>query len=348
MSIYANRRKRLLSLSEDKAVVITKPENLFYTCDFFGGAVGIVKPDRTLLVTTPLEKERAEALGREVEVKMAATYSGIWDVVRGDLNSRRALVDDDAEARKLRGFERRDALFLEARKVKDHEEVGRIRKASRILDSIYEMLEKEVRVGRTEREIAAEVLRTAILEGATPSGFQGSLSPTIFASGPNGALPHADLTDRKVRAGDFIIADLTFRYEGYNSDATRTFAAKAATAEMRERYEAVAEAQMRGLELSRTGSVCGEVHGEVTEVLRKHGLEKFFVHSTGHGVGIDVHELPNLRKGNEKRLEKNDVITIEPGVYFPGKYGIRVEDTVLVSDRPVVLNHYTKELVTVG
>ena len=324
------------------------PENLFYVTNFFGGGVGVVKADRTMIVTTSLERDRAKTLGREVEVVQTKSYVALWDTVQKNLESGVCVVDDDGAVRKNKRFVMRDHMFLEARRKKDEEELRRIKKASAILDGIFEVLEKEIEVGRTERQLAAEILLNATREGATPSGFQGSLSPTILASGENGAFPHAEVTDRRIKSGDLVVADLTFRYEGYNSDATRTFAVKRTSADMKKKYDALLEAQLRGVKLSREGVMCGDVHEGVASVLRKHSLEKYFVHSTGHGVGIDAHELPNLRRGNDTRLKRNDVVTVEPGLYFAGKFGIRIEDTVVVGDGPVILNRYTKELVTVG
>jgi Xaa-Pro aminopeptidase/Xaa-Pro dipeptidase len=348
LTLFGNRRKRLLLLAKSKGVVVAKPGNLFYVSNFFGGGVGIVKPDRTVILTTSLERERAKTLGEEVEVVEVPGPPAVWELVQKNLDGGTCYIDEDGAVRKVRRFVRNEELFLHARRTKDSEEIWRIKKASAILDKIFEVLERGIKVGRTERQIAAEIVRTAILEGATTSGFQGSLSPTILASGENGALPHSEITDRKIKSGDFVVADLTFRYEGYNADATRTFAVRSASSDMKKKYDAVLEAQIRGVKMSREGVRCGDVHDGVAAVLNKHSLGKYFVHSTGHGVGIDVHEQPFLRKGNKTRLETNDVITVEPGIYFAGRYGIRIEDTLQVKNGPVVLSRYTKELVTVG
>ncbi len=346
MTFFGNRRKRLLSLAKDSNIAVQKPENLFYLCGFFGGAVGVVKPDRTVVVTTALEAERAKSLSKEAEVVQVQNQAALWEAVQKNLQRGTCYTDEDAGGRKR--FVSRNEIFLNARRKKDEEEIRRIGRASEILDKIFEMLEEEIKVGRTEREIAAEILRMATLEGATGSGFRGSLSPTILASGENGALPHAELTDRRIRPGDFTIADLTFRYEGYNSDATRTFAVKEVSRKMRAHYEAVLEAQVQGVGLSVQGSKCGEVDEGVRSVLRKRSLIGNFIHGTGHGVGIDAHELPNISRGSEVRLESDDVVTVEPGVYFPGKYGIRIEDTLLVRKTPELLTRYSRELATVG
>jgi Xaa-Pro aminopeptidase len=142
--------------------------------------------------------------------------------------------------------------------------------------------------------------------------------------------------------------DIFFRYAGYNSDATRTFAIGAPSAEMKRNYSAVKEAQEEALAMAREGVVCEQMNEAAVRVLRRHGVEKYLNHGVGHGVGIDIHELPSIAKGSRTRLGRNDVITDEPGVYLRGRYGIRIEDTLVVGRRPEVLTRFTKELVTCG
>ena len=335
-------------MAEGKNVVVATPENLFYVSDFFGSGVGVVRPEKTLIVTSPMEEERANLRGVEVEVIPAAGSRATWKSVAENLGKGGlCYIDDDSRVRGSKRFMKNGELFLAARRTKDSEEVRRIERASEILDEIFTMLEGELKRGRTEREVAAEVVKTALIAGATTSGFGGSLSPTILASGENGAFPHSELTDRKIRDGDLVISDLTFRYKGYCSDATRTFAVGRVSGEMKRNYAAVLEAQEYGARLSKEGTVCGEIHEGVVSRLKKHSLERYFVHGTGHGVGIEVHEPPSLGRESKTRLAKGDVITVEPGVYFPGKYGIRIEDTLLVGRQSRPLNRYQKELVTV-
>jgi len=347
VSSYSERRRKILSMAEGKNVVVATPENLFYVSDFFGSGVGIVRPEKTLLVTPPLEEERANSTGVEVEVIPAAGTRATWETVTKNLEKGGCYIDDDNRVRGSKRFMKNEELFLAARRTKDSEEIGRIERASEILDEIFTMLERELKRGRTEREVAGEVVKTALLAGATTSGFGGSLSPTILASGENGAFPHSELTDRRLRDRDLVISDLTFRYRGYCSDATRTFAVGRISREMKRNYAAVLEAQEYGARLSKEGTVCGEIHEGVVSRLKRHSLEKYFVHGTGHGVGIEVHEAPSVGRRSKTRLVKGDVITVEPGVYFPGKYGIRIEDTLLVRDNARPLHKYQKELVTV-
>ncbi len=325
--------------------------NLFYLTDFWGGGAAMVRPDKTVVVTSPLEADRAGEMGQEVEVVVAKRWKDVPGVLMKHLGKGGVVVDEDRRPHAGRGPKRfvvKPELFLQARRVKDEVEIERIQKASRGLDRIFEALTEELRPGRTEWEVAAEVMKVATASGLTPSGSDSALSPTIIASGENGALPHSELTNRKIKVGDFVVADIFFRYHGYNSDSTRTFAVGSADMEMKRNYAAVLEAQESALELIREGTTGEDVNEAAVAVLRKHRVDKYLNHSVGHGVGIDIHELPGIAKGIKTKLLRNDVVTDEPGVYFRGRYGIRIEDTVKTERKPVVLTRFTKELVTVG
>ena len=348
MTIYAERRKRLLSLAKGKQVVAMTGANLFYLTDFWGGGAAVVRPGKTVVITTPLEVDRASELGHEVEIVVAKGWKLVLAALLKELGKGPVVVDDNSSFEGSKRFARRPDLFLEARRVKDEAEVARIERASMGLDRIFEALTKELRPGRTEWEVAAEVMKVATANELTPSGSDSALSPTIVASGPNGALPHSELTTRRIRMGDFVVADIFFRYRGYNSDETRTFAVGSATSEMKKNYATVLEAQESALDTIREGTVCEDVHMAAVKVLRKHGVEKYLNHSIGHGVGIDIHEMPPIGKGSKSTLLTNDIVTDEPGIYFPGRYGIRIEDTVKTGRKPILLTKFTKELLTVG
>ena len=246
-------------------------------------------------------------------------------------------------------FKAKPQLFLDARRVKDESELELIRRACAGTDRAYETLERVMKPGKTEWQLAAEVMKVALEQGMTPSNSDSSLGPVIIASGPHGAFGHSELSDRRLRDGDFVVADLFFRYQGYNSDETRTFAIGTVSAEMKRHYAVVKEAQAAALDAAREGKTCGAVNEAAVDVLRKNGMDKLLNHSIGHGVGIDIHEMPGIFKGNKVRLLKNDVITDEPGVYLVGKFGVRIEDSLVVGGgRPEVLTKYTKDLVSCG
>lgn len=348
MTIYKERRRKVLALASGKQVVATTPANLFYLTDFFGGGAAIVRPDKTVVVTSPLEAERAEEVGKEVEVIVVKKGKDVKGATMKRLRGKIGVVDDDSSFRGEKGLKMDRDLFLRARRVKDEEEVDRISKASKGIDRIFEALPTYLKPGRTEWEIAGEVMKLATEQGLTPSGSDSALSPTIIASGKNGALPHSELTRRKISKGDFVVADIFFRYDGYNSDETRTFAVGTPSAEMKAAYATVLEAQLAALEVAKTGNDCEDVHKAAVEVLRRRKIDRYLNHSIGHGVGIDIHELPSISLGSKSKLERNDVITDEPGVYLAGKFGVRIEDTLRVDKNPQLLTRYTKELVTVG
>ena len=348
MTLYAERRKKVLSLAKGSKAVAVTPANLLYLTDFWGGGVALVEPDRTVVVTGPLEADRARELAREAEVVVVKRWAQATEELVRRTGREEVAVDDDRALRKYRRFKLRPSVFLEARRSKDEEEVKRIATACRGLDRIYSELQRVLKPGITEWEAAAEVTRAATLAELTSSGSDSALSPAILASGPNGALPHAELTSRKLKRGDFVVADIFFRYRGYNSDATRTFAVGTATAQMKKHYAAVLEAQEDAMELIREGTVCEDVHLAAVKALERHGVAKYLNHGIGHGVGIDIHELPAITRGSKTRLTLNDVVTDEPGIYISGKYGIRIEDTVHIGRKPTVLTRFTKELLTVG
>jgi Xaa-Pro aminopeptidase len=258
------------------------------------------------------------------------------------------MVDNDEDFESGR-FNENPQLFLDARRVKDPLEIELIRKACAGTDRAYQALEQELRPGKTEWQLAADVMKVALEHGMTPSNSDSSLGPVIIASGPHGAFGHSELTSRKLKDGDFVVADLFFRYQGYNSDETRTFAIGTVSSEMKRHYAVVKEAQAAALEAAREGTACGAVNDAAVDVLRKNRMDKLLNHSIGHGVGIDIHEMPRITKGNKAELLKDDVITDEPGVYLLGKFGVRIEDTLVVGgSKPEVLTKFTKDLVTCG
>jgi Xaa-Pro aminopeptidase len=348
MTVYGQRRKRLLSLAKGKQVVAVTAANLYYLTDFFGGGVGIVNPDKTVVVTYPLEADRAEEVCKEAEIVVVKKRTEFSKEVQKLLGTKKAVLDEKIPGSKGGRFTVKPDLFLDARRVKDAKELERIGEACARTDRAFEALAEVLRPGKTEWQLAAEVMRVATEQEMTPSNSDSSLGPIIIASGPHGAHGHSELSARKVKDGDFVVADLFFRYEGYNSDETRTFAVGGVTGEMKRHYAVVREAQQAALDAVRDGAGCGTVNDAAVGVLRKHRMERLLNHSIGHGVGIDIHEMPGIFKGNKVKLLKNDVITDEPGVYLVGKYGIRIEDTLRVDRKPELFTKFTKDLVTCG
>ena len=217
-------------------------------------------------------------------------------------------------------------LVERLRRRKDEGELAAIAEAARITDDAYEAVLADGLAGRTERDVA-QAAHARIRElGAEPS------FPAIVAAGPNGALPHAEPTDREIASGDLVVWDMGALVDGYASDCTRTFAVGEIAGDAREAYELVRAAQAAGLEAIRQGTTGEEADEAARAVIREGGHEEHFGHGLGHGVGLEVHEAPRLGKTSDDVLELRDVVTVEPGVYVPGEFGIRIEDLVVVTE----------------
>jgi Xaa-Pro aminopeptidase len=229
------------------------------------------------------------------------------------------------------------------RAVKEPEEIERIRRAAALADAIYERLCSRGLVGRTEREVALDLENEMREQGAEPA------FPTIVAAGAQGALPHATPRDELIEAGTLVVVDLGCRLDGYCSDCTRTFATGHLGGEAHEVYELVLDAQQRALAEVRAGAGQREVDAVARGIIEGAGHGEHFGHGLGHGVGLEVHEGPRLSVTADGRLESGNIVTVEPGVYLPGAFGVRIEDLVAVtSDGPEVLSHFPKGLITLG
>jgi len=215
------------------------------------------------------------------------------------------------------------------RMVKDAEELARIRAAVSLGAGLFDRAMKVMRTGVKEAEVAAEMEFAARRAGAEEMSF-----PTIIASGARSALPHGRASEQTIKPGGFVVCDFGVILRGYCSDQTRTVwvgDGSQAPEDARGAYEAVREAQQAAVDAVRPGIAVGEVDEAARKVLRKGGLWRYFTHSTGHGVGLEIHEAPRVANGQKEVLQPGMVITIEPGVYFPGKWGVRIEDMVAVT-----------------
>ena len=176
----------------------------------------------------------------------------------------------------------------------------------------------------TEKEIAARLQYLMLHFGAEKMSFD-----PIVAGGSNGSMPHAVPTDRK---GEFVTMDFGCVYGGYCSDMTRTVCVGQPTEEMRQVYEVVLSAQLAGIAAARAGVTGAEIDGAAREVIRQAGYGEFFGHSFGHGVGVEIHESPNASPANDKPMAAGSVISAEPGIYLPGRFGVRIEDVIVLTE----------------
>jgi Xaa-Pro aminopeptidase len=204
--------------------------------------------------------------------------------------------------------------------------LDRIRAAVALGARLFDRALEVLRPGIKEVDVAAEMELAARRAGAEAMSF-----PTIIASGARSALPHGRASERAIEPGGFVVCDFGVILSGYCSDQTRTVWVGPVSDDARRAYEAVKEAQQAAIDAVRPGIPVGEVDAAARNVLRKAELARYFTHSTGHGVGLEIHEAPRIADGQKEILQPGMVITIEPGVYFPGKWGVRIEDMVAVT-----------------
>jgi len=216
-------------------------------------------------------------------------------------------------------------LVEELRRRKDEDELERIRQAARVADEAYERAIAGGLAGRSEAEVAAASAAAMRELGAEPA------FPAIVAAGPNGALPHADPSERPIGTGELVVFDIGAELDGYCSDCTRTFAAGEPEPKAREVYELVRAAQEAALAATAPGVDASRVDAAARDRIEEAGHGDEFGHGVGHGVGAEIHEAPRLGKTSEEVLIAGDVVTIEPGVYVKGRFGVRIEDLVAVT-----------------
>nr|WP_325297468.1 aminopeptidase P family protein [uncultured Dysosmobacter sp.] len=218
-------------------------------------------------------------------------------------------------------------LLWQLRMVKDDEELEALAAAQRIAERALEEILEEIRPGVTEKEIAARLQYLMLHYGASDMSFD-----PIVVSGPNGSLPHGVPSEKPIRQGEFVTMDFGCVYRGYCSDMTRTVAVGFATEEMHEVYQTVLAAQLAGIRAARAGVTGREVDGAARAVITAAGYGDYFGHSFGHGVGVEIHEAPNASPMNDKPLPGRAVISAEPGIYLPGKLGVRIEDVIILTE----------------
>jgi Xaa-Pro aminopeptidase len=232
-------------------------------------------------------------------------------------------------------------LVESLRAVKDAAEIAAVRAATALADASFERLLEVGLVGRSEREVAVALEHDMVLRGARRLSFDA-----IVAAGPHGARPHAMPRDVEIRRGDLVVIDWGAELDGYCSDCTRTVAAGEPGAEAREVYELVLKAQQAGVDGVRADRPTAEVDGVARDIIAAAGHGDNFGHGLGHGVGLEVHEAPWLRRRSKEVLQAGNVVTVEPGVYLAGRFGVRTEDLVAVTeDGCEVLTSISKDLL---
>ena len=229
------------------------------------------------------------------------------------------------------------------RMVKEECEVDALRKAGSAIDRVHARVPEFLVPGRTEADVAADIAEAIVAEGHSEVAF------IIVGSGPHGADPHHRYSDRELQVGDIVVVDIGGTYEpGYNSDSTRTYSIGEPSSDVAQQYSILQRAQRAAFDVVRPGVTAEQVDAAVRDVLVEAGLGEFFVHRTGHGIGLSVHEEPYIVAGNDLPLAAGMAFSIEPGIYFPGNWGARIEDIVVVTeDGALAVNNRPHELIVV-
>jgi Xaa-Pro aminopeptidase len=230
------------------------------------------------------------------------------------------------------------------RMIKDAAEIDALRKAGAAIDRVHARVPEFLVPGRTEADVAADIARAIVDEGHSEVAF------IIVGSGPNGADPHHECSDRVLQDGDVVVVDIGGPYDpGYNSDSTRTYSIGTPEPEVARRYSVLQEAQRAAVAAVRPGVTAEQVDAAARDVLAAAGLAEAFVHRTGHGIGLSVHEEPYIVAGNDIPLQEGMAFSVEPGIYFPGQWGARIEDIVVVTaDGVMSVNERPHDLVVVS
>ena len=230
------------------------------------------------------------------------------------------------------------------RQVKDEGELQMMREAARIGDEVFsELCRHKIAPGVSERELASQIVYLLRNKGCDNEAFA-----TIALAGENAALPHGQPGERRLEPGDMLTMDFGGFYSGYAADMTRTVAITEVPPEFQPRYQALLEAQKLGVSLVKAGAACREIDAAVRNCLEDYGLVEYFQHSTGHSLGLEIHEAPAISPRSDAVLKENMVVTVEPGIYISGWGGIRIEDTVIVKNGGCeVITHSDKNLVII-
>jgi len=346
---YKGRQRRLReSLPSNRldGLLVTHLPNIRYLCGFTGSAGALLVSDAKSVLFTDgryRTQARAEVQGGKVVIGKKGPLAACAEWLRANKSRsrmrRRIGIESEhftvAERSRLAAMVPRDSLLRPApaliersRTVKDAEEIEQIQSAVLLGADLFDVILKTMRPRVTESEVAAE-----LEYAARKAGAEGMSFPTIIAGGTRSSLPHGRASEATIPSRGFVVCDFGVILAGYCSDVTRTMHVGRPTSEARRIYEAVRQAQQAAIEAVQPGVTAGEVDQAARKLLKKSNLDRYFTHSTGHGVGLEIHEPPRIATGQEEILHPGMVITIEPGVYIPGKFGVRIEDMVVVTER---------------
>ncbi|WP_430886428.1 M24 family metallopeptidase [Fusibacter sp. JL216-2] len=332
--------KRLRDAMTDRAfdaVLITKPENKRYISGFTGtSGIAVVSHENAWFITDFRYKDQAAAECKGFEIKLHTPEKSIYDVLN-ELNLKSLAFEDESmtvkefdtyrENMPNTAFTPIDQLIESLRLQKSKAEIETIKKSASIADAAFEHILTYIKPGMAEKEVALELEMFMKKQGASALSFD-----IIVASGWRSSLPHGRASDKIIENGDFVTMDFGCVYKGYCSDMTRTIVMGQATEKQRKVYETVLKAQEAALQYIKPGIQGKDADKIARDIITEEGFGEYFGHGLGHGVGLEVHEAPRLAPIGEKILEKNMVVTDEPGIYIPEFGGVRIEDLIVVTE----------------
>ena len=343
-----NTRIELLRESLDEPLLVTNPVNITYLFGFnSSNAALLVEDDRVRLFSDFRYSEAARAVeGVEFEETKRALLKDLADRLSGPIGFEADFVSYSGYETLRRGAIEpvpRRGLVERLRAVKDQEELAATARACEITDRMFERLIEERFVGRSERDLAWTIEQLFHAEGADTVAFE-----TIVASGPNSARPHGRASDRIIGRGDTVIVDTGCIVDGYTSDYTRTFTTGFVEGPVKEAYALVLAAQQAGFDALRAGVKGVDADAAARRIVDVTAFAGMFGHGLGHGLGLEVHESPRLSTESTDTLAAGNVVTVEPGIYLEGRFGIRIEDNVVITDDGIRnLTRFRKDLITV-
>lgn len=356
------RVQQLLAAADRSALVASPGADLRYLCGhdvhLSERITALVIPAEgdPVLITPELEQTgaRSSAVGAlGLEIIGWSETDDPYALITQRLGGKRVLVSDRMWAQHIFGLQSADSLALssgadlmaELRMRKSGDEVAALRFAAGAIDAVHADMQQWLRVGRTEADVAADIARAIVEAGHSSVDF------VIVGSGPNGASPHHDASDRVIERGDMVVIDIGGTTpQGYCSDSTRTYIVGGSpTDEMLAMYEVLQHAQSAATSAVRPDVAAEDVDAAAREVISEAGYAEHFIHRTGHGIGLESHEPPYIVEGNRLPLAAGMAFSVEPGIYLPGRFGARIEDIVVVTESGVdVLNQTPRELRVLG
>jgi Xaa-Pro aminopeptidase len=348
-----NSLRRQLASRRLDALLVTHAPDWYYLAGFTGeaGALLVGKKRCTLITDGRFTTQaKDETSGLQILQHKASLYSEVGEFIkhagvrRVGFDSGQVTVAQYEALKTAAGNSRlkpANGVVLALRAQKDALELVQMRKAAVLASHVVQQAIRLLKPGVRELEVAAEIEFQMRRQGASGPAFE-----SIVAFGERSALPHARPTAKRLRKNELVVLDLGAILGHYCSDITRTVYVGTAPKRVKEWYKAVLEAQSAAIAAVRSGAACGDVDAAARGILANYKLDRYFVHSTGHGLGLEVHEDPRVARGQKTRLEPGTVITIEPGIYVPGIGGIRIEDDVAVhEDRSEILTRAPRDFM---